>query len=198
MWLHPHRLEFLAVVSDSFGALVQGSGGRGREGEEREMLHFSLPGCALLMHIFPSPLYLPHMHSHTHIHCVRVRAEKASFCFPPLYSFPREPVLLLSYTTRLSSSASFSMLSALLHTHTHTHTHSCNKAVQWVLEELWAKAGQRSERQGAKIKKTCKTQPSQKKLLKQSFTHTQLHTHTRMHTHSWKSHLCCYTHKGTH
>lgn len=103
---------FLAAVSDSFGALVQGSGGR-----EREVFYFSMPSTALLMHIFPSPLSQPHMHTHT-------AHKTASLCFS---------LLLL---TQLSSSSSASPVDRcwkkLVVSHkcleqcspnTHTHTH---------------------------------------------------------------------------
>lgn len=46
IWLHPHRLGFLAAVSDSFGALVQGSGGREREREGvRDVILFTARLC---------------------------------------------------------------------------------------------------------------------------------------------------------
>lgn len=58
--------------------LFRAQGGREREWEK---LYFSLPSCALLMHILPSPLSV-HMQSHTHIY-----TKKAGFCFPPLLFF---------------------------------------------------------------------------------------------------------------
>ena len=61
MWLPPRGLDFLAVVSDSFGALVQGSGGG--EGEQCYTFHCPLVHCSC---IFYPHLSIRHMCIHTH------------------------------------------------------------------------------------------------------------------------------------
>lgn len=130
-----------------FWSTCSGLGGERERGRrEGDVTLFTARLCIAYAYLTLTSLSATYTLSHTHTLCTCVH-EKRLVLFPSTLLFsPRIRAPTFLYHSALH-------FCFLLHAFcTPTHTHSCNKAAQWVLEELWAKAGQRSERQGAKKK----------------------------------------------